>query len=174
MGTESSDIDIALDNLSGEAFAEHIRASIPNTKGFGVIKKNAEKSKHLETATIQVHGGWIDLVNLRTEEYAEDSKLLEAKIGTASEDAYRRDLTINSLFYNINEGKIEDLTNQGLDDLKNKIIRTPLEPMQTLLDDPLRVLRTIRFAMRFSFTIAPELLEALKDKKILVISLSCI
>jgi len=58
----------------------------------------------------------------------------------------RRDLTINSLFYNINTNEIEDLTKLGIDDLKNGIIRTPLEPLKTFVDDPLRVLRTIRFA----------------------------
>jgi tRNA nucleotidyltransferase (CCA-adding enzyme) len=73
----------------------------------------------------------------------------DVKIGTPLEDALRRDLTINSLFYNINKKEVEDFTGKGIEDLKHGIIRTPLDPLQTFLDDPLRILRTIRFATRF-------------------------
>jgi len=169
MGLESSDIDIALDNISGESFAEHIKASIPGTGGFGVIKKNSEKSKHLETATIRINDRWIDLANLRSEKYTEDSRIPIIDIGTPSEDAYRRDLTINSLFYNINEAKVEDFTKHGIEDIKNKLIRTPLEPLHTFLDDPLRVLRTVRFAVRYDFTIVPEVLSTMEDNVVLVL-----
>lgn len=133
---------------------------------FGVIKANSEKSKHLETATIRVEGLMIDLVNLRNEEYTEDSRVPTICIGTPTEDAYRRDLTINSMFYNINEEKVEDLTGNGLDDLRNGVLRTPLAPLQTFLDDPIRVLRTIRFANRFEFAIVPEILAAAKDASV--------
>ena len=68
-----------------------------------MIKANSDKSKHLETATIKVDGVFVDLVNLRSEKYTEDSRVPVIEIGTPEEDAYRRDLTINSLFYNINE-----------------------------------------------------------------------
>ena len=86
-------------------------------------------SKHLETATIKVEGQWIDLVNLRNEEYSQDSRVPTMQIGTPSEDAYRRDLTINSLFYNINEEKVEDFTGHGIADLRAGVCRTPLEPL---------------------------------------------
>ena len=72
-------------------------------------------------------------------------------MGTPTEDALRRDLCFNALFYNINEGKVEDFTGKGVEDLRNGVCRTPLEPVQTFLDDPLRVVRTIRFANRFNF-----------------------
>jgi len=71
----------------------------------------------------------IDLVNLRSETYSDISRVPTIEIGTPEQDALRRDLTINSMFYNINENKIEDYTGKGLDDLKNKILRTPLEPL---------------------------------------------
>jgi len=71
-------------------------------------------------------------------------------MGTPLEDAERRDLTINSMFYNIKEEKIEDYTGKGLDDLWAGIARTPLDPYKTFTDDPLRILRTVRFASRFS------------------------
>ncbi|KAF6003565.1 CCA tRNA nucleotidyltransferase, mitochondrial [Cyanidiococcus yangmingshanensis] len=82
------------------------------------------------------------------------------EIGTAAEDAYRRDLTINALFYNINTEQVEDWTQMGLRDLTNGQIRTPLPPEITFLDDPLRVLRAVRFASRFGFTVVPDLIEA--------------
>lgn len=71
----------------------------------------------------------IDLVNLRKEEYAENSRVPTMVFGTAEEDAFRRDLTINALFYNINTGAVEDFTNMGLQDLRDKLIRTPIDPV---------------------------------------------
>lgn len=117
---ESKDIDFALDDISGAEFAKVLSKHLyPEEKEkFGIIKANAEKSKHLETATMKVHDTMIDLVNLRSEEYAEDSRVPEIKMGTAEEDAFRRDLTINAMFYNINEKKIEDFTQKGIDDLR--------------------------------------------------------
>src|SRR3546814_13531595 len=77
-------------------------------------------------------------------------------MAAAVEDAKRRDLTINSLFYNLRTKQIEDLTEQGLKDLCDGIIRTQLEPSATLLDDPLRMLRSVRFACRFHFAFEEE------------------
>ena len=105
----------------------------------------------------------IDLVNLRNEIYTEGSRVPQINIGTPTEDAYRRDLTINSMFYNINDELVEDFTELGISDLQKGILRTPMEPVQTFLDDPLRVLRTIRFANRFEFDMVPELLVAAKN-----------
>ena len=132
MGKESDDIDIAMDNMFGEEMAEIVRlknfeqdvkdgkvkADAQKPKGYGVIKANCEKSKHLETAVCKVQGEWIDLVNLRSEEYGEDSRVPTIDIGTPEQDALRRDLTFNSLFYNINTGQVEDLTGRGIEDLK--------------------------------------------------------
>ena len=134
--------------------------------GYGVIKANSEKSKHLETATIRVLGYPIDLVNLRSETYTESSRVPVIDIGTPLQDAMRRDLTINAMFYNINTEKIEDFTGRGLFDLKEGICRTPLEPLQTFLDDPLRTIRTIRFANRFEYKIDPIILDAAKDPRV--------
>ncbi|KAI8394255.1 uncharacterized protein BYT42DRAFT_487526 [Radiomyces spectabilis] len=131
------------------------------------INSNPAKSKHLETATTKLYGQEIDFCNLRTEVYSENSRIpTEIKFGTPSEDAYRRDITINSLFYNVCEKLVEDFTQQGLPDLTNGLIRTPLAPYETFRDDPLRVLRCIRFASRFGFGIVPELGEAAKNPDI--------
>ena len=78
----------------------------------------------------------------------------------------RRDATINALFYNLNESKVEDFTGRGFDDMREKIIRTPLEPHQTFKDDPLRVLRLIRFASRLGYRIDKDTEEAMQDSDI--------
>jgi tRNA nucleotidyltransferase (CCA-adding enzyme) len=78
----------------------------------GALQTNPEQSKHLETATTKVLGVSLDFVNLRSEKYTEDSRIPEIGIGTPYEDAHRRDLTINALFYNINTCLVEDWTHR--------------------------------------------------------------
>jgi tRNA nucleotidyltransferase (CCA-adding enzyme) len=125
-----------------------------------VIKCNPERSKHLETATMSVMGTEVDFVNLRAEAYAGDSRVPVVEIGTATQDAERRDLTINALFYNLATREVEDFTRRGLEDLKNRVARTPLDPVVTFHDDPLRILRTARFAARFNLAVDPAILDA--------------
>lgn len=165
------DIDIALDDMLGREFADHLNeyllANGEDTVSVGVVLKNPEKSKHLETATMKVGSFWIDFVNLRAEEYTQDSRIPDLmRIGTAHEDAMRRDLTINSLFYNINTGEVEDWTGRGFDDLRKGTVATPLPPLTTLLDDPLRVLRSVRFAARLRFTMGDELVLAAQEERV--------
>ncbi|CAI9282913.1 unnamed protein product [Lactuca saligna] len=88
------------------------------------------------------------------------------QFGSPEEDAYRRDLTINTLFYNIHTCLVEDFTKRGLDDLKFGKIVTPLPPKVTFLDDPLRVLRAIRFSTRFGFEMLEELKVAALDNDV--------
>ncbi|KAF7684769.1 CCA tRNA nucleotidyltransferase, mitochondrial [Astathelohania contejeani] len=168
MGYACYDIDVALDTLSGIEFATGLREYFHKElggRGIGVIRSNPDKSKHLETAAMIIDGVFVDFLNLRTESYA-DSRIPISSIGTPKEDAFRRDLTINSLFYNLMTSEVEDFTGMGLDDLSNGIIRTPLDPLSTFLDDPLRILRTIRFASRFQFKIEPEIFKAMKIKSV--------
>ena len=165
LGKECKDVDIALDDMLGREFAEKVKEYLElkggeEVRGAHVIQANPDQSKHLETATMKVAGLELDLVNLRSEEYAEDSRIPEMKFGTAEEDALRRDLTINALFYNINTRTVEDLTGRGLDDLRVGVVRTPLPPRTTFLDDPLRVLRAVRFATRYGFAVDDALAEA--------------
>ena len=86
--------------------------------------------------------------------------------GTATEDALRRDATVNALFYNLNDSKLEDLTGRGLEDMRNKLVRTPLPPYQTFKDDPLRVLRLIRFASRLGYHIDEDTANAMQNSDI--------
>ncbi|XP_020103073.1 putative CCA tRNA nucleotidyltransferase 2 isoform X2 [Ananas comosus] len=164
------DIDIALDNMLGRDFCEKVNEYLKfvgeEQQGIGVIQCNPDQSKHLETARMRICDTWIDFVNLRSETYAENSRIPTMKFGTAEEDAYRRDLTINSLFYNINTNSVEDVTGRGIQDLKSGRIVTPLPPKATFLDDPLRVLRAIRFGARFDFELAEELKEAAFDEEV--------
>lgn len=122
------------------------------------ISANPNQSKHLETATARVYDYDLDFVQLRSESYAEGSRIPRVEIGTPKEDALRRDLTINALFYNVHTRAVEDWTERGLPDLLDQpLIRTPLPALQTFLDDPLRILRCIRFAARLGFPLDPEI-----------------
>ncbi|KAF2838754.1 poly A polymerase C-terminal region-like protein [Patellaria atrata CBS 101060] len=192
LGVGSVDIDVAINNMTGEQFALRMKEymDIPgnaekyNLEGIGTsddagmtqqskfvgglhkIKVNPEKSKNLETITTKIFGLDIDLVNLRKETYTEESRNPQMEFGTPEEDALRRDATINALFYNLNISTVEDFTEHGLKDMELKIIRTPLEPYQTFKDDPLRVLRLIRFSSRLGYTIDPQTEEAMANEDI--------
>lgn len=179
LGIQSHDIDTAINTMTGEAFSSEILAMCKQTdvaEKLGVsdadignlhkIAANPEKSKHLETTTIRLFGFDVDFVNLRKETYTTDSRNPQMEFGTAEEDALRRDATINALFYNLNTGTVEDFTS-GLRDKERKLIKTPLEPFQTFMDDPLRVLRLIRFASRLGFTIDEEAEKYMGDERVL-------
>lgn len=83
----------------------------------------------------------------------------------------RRDATINALFYNLHTQEIEDFTELGLADMEAGLIRTPLEPFETFKDDPLRVLRLVRFASRLQFRIVDKVQQAMKNDEIKVAGL---
>jgi tRNA nucleotidyltransferase (CCA-adding enzyme) len=182
----SHDIDIGIDNCSGEIFVMGLKEWLEennekikienNLNGeednkihnIHKIKKNPDKSKHLETCTTKLFGLDIDFVNLRSELYTKDSRIPTITTGTPIEDAYRRDATLNALFFNLSTMKIEDLTGKGLEDLANGILRTPLEPTKTFLDDPLRCLRLIRFASNYGFKVDQLTLDSMKQNEIKV------
>ncbi|XP_040375251.1 tRNA nucleotidyltransferase cca2 isoform X2 [Rosa chinensis] len=165
LGKECKDIDIALKDMMGSKFVEKVRDYLlsvgEEVQGIAIIPSNPDQSKHLETARMRILNVWVDFVNLRCEEYSDDSRIpTMQKYGTPEQDALRRDLTINSLFYNINTKSIEDWTNRGVEDLKCGKIASPLPPKDTFMEDPLRVLRAIRFGARFGFILDEQLKEA--------------
>jgi tRNA nucleotidyltransferase/poly(A) polymerase len=167
LGVKSKDIDIALDKMTGAEFCKYITKE--TGKKPAIIAADEGKSKSLETATIGLGDTNIpiDFVNLRKEVYEPGSRVPKMTIGTAEEDAERRDLTLNSLFYNVNGGQVEDLTGKGLADLDSLTLRTPMDPKQTFADDPLRVFRVLRFFAKFKgATIADDTLKAIHDPEV--------
>lgn len=115
------------------------------------------------TAKIQLPTGIeAEFVQTRNEEYVRGNRKPTTSFGTLKEDVERRDFTINTLLEDLTTKEIVDLTGQGIDDLKKGIIRTPLEPNITFQDDPLRMLRAVRFATKYNFEFADDIIPALK------------
>lgn len=164
----SHDIDVAIDKSTGEQFATDLHAYLTKLGldeiSVHKISCNPDKSKHLETATTRICGLDVDFVNLRSEEYVSNSRIPKTQFGTPVQDALRRDATLNALFYNLTTEQIEDFTNRGLQDLKDHVLRTPLDPKVTFSDDPLRVLRLLRFVGQLGFDLAPETRPAMDGK----------
>ncbi|CEQ39249.1 SPOSA6832_00742 [Sporobolomyces salmonicolor] len=182
LGQQSDDIDVSTspDPITGLKFAmlfERYLESLGQRDLMGKLTKieaKPEQSKHLETATARVCDLSVDWVQQRGQEvYTEGSRIPTVAFGTPLEDAERRDLTINALFYNLRTVSIEDQTGKGLSDLglipnQPRRIRTPLEPFKTFRDDPLRVVRAVRFAARFGreFELDEEMVSAIERDEI--------
>jgi len=115
------------------------------------------------TAMIKHKDLEIEFVGARKESYNFDSRKPKVSKGSLEDDQNRRDFTINTLAVSLNEEDFGMLIDpfEGLRDLEKKLIKTPLEPGKTFSDDPLRMMRAIRFATQLDFTIEPETLEAI-------------
>ena len=113
------------------------------------------------TAMVRVAGSNVEFVTARRESYSEESRKPDVEPATLIEDARRRDFTINTLLKNVHSGEIADPLERGHADLEARILRTPLDANETFSDDPLRMIRAVRFRARFGLTPAPGLYEAI-------------
>ena len=112
------------------------------------------------TAQVTLPGRLVEFVTARTESYAADSRKPDVRRATLDEDLRRRDFTVNTLLMDV-DGKIHDRLG-ARKDLEAKLLRTPSDPVRTFTDDPLRMLRGIRFAAELGFELAPDLMPAMR------------
>ncbi len=153
------DIDVVAVG-SGIELALKVSELLPN-------KPKVQVFKTYGTAMLRFEDTDIEFVGARKESYNQDSRNPIVENGTLEDDQNRRDFTINALAFSLNEKNYGELVDpfNGLNDLENKIIKTPLNPDITYSDDPLRMLRGIRFATQLKFEIEAESLEAISRNK---------
>ena len=169
MGTEVKDLDMVADKPNGGIdFANWSTQKMGNFKDgsnpvtyptYGTAKFNLRNIIYKGQDLSEID---IETVMPRAEQYEPGSRKPSVAGASLKADAERRDLTANSLFKNISTGEILDLTGRGMDDLKSGVARTPLDPDVTFQDDPLRMLRQVRFFSKYNWKIPLEQLKSLK------------
>jgi len=155
----AKDIDVVAVG-SGIELAQHVSQSLPNQPKVQVFKTYG-------TAMLRYDDIEIEFVGARKESYNEDSRNPVVENGTLQDDQNRRDFTINALALSLNASNFGDLLDpfNGIEDLDKGIIRTPLDPDITYSDDPLRMMRAIRFATQLNFKIEENSLKAITANK---------
>ena len=155
----SEDIDVVVVG-SGIAMAKALGKRL----GRGA---NVSVFKNFGTAQVKYHGMEVEFVGARKESYSHDSRKPVVEDGTLEDDQNRRDFTINALAVCLNASRYGELVDpfDGIADLKECVIRTPLDPDVTFSDDPLRMMRCIRFATQLNFYIDDETFEALERNR---------
>ena len=151
----SKDIDVVVVG-SGIGLAEAVAARMGKGAHVSVFR-------NFGTAQIHWHGEEVEFVGARKESYSHDSRKPIVEDGTLEDDQQRRDFTINAMAVCLNRERFGELIDpfDGIWDLQDRLIATPLDPDITFSDDPLRMMRCIRFATQLNFEIEPETLEAL-------------
>lgn len=167
LGRETKDADIV-------CIGDGIELAKETAKQFNPVPQ-VDFFKTYGTAHINIADNFdIEFVGARKESYRSDSRNPDVLPGTMKDDQDRRDFTINAMAISLNKndyGKLIDPFN-GIKDVEDKIIRTPMEPAKTFSDDPLRMMRAIRFATQLNFTIEESTWQGIKDnaKRITIIS----
>lgn len=159
LNRSSKDIDVVVIG-SGIAVAESLHKELGKKSYLSVFK-------NFGTAQVKYKDIEVEFVGARKESYQRDSRKPIVEDGSLEDDQNRRDFTINAMAICLNKGRFGELVDpfDGLTDLENKIIRTPLDPDITFSDDPLRMMRAIRFATQLNFEIEDETFSALHRNK---------
>ncbi|MDE5628081.1 MAG: CCA tRNA nucleotidyltransferase [Muribaculaceae bacterium] len=156
IGRHSKDIDFVTVG-SGIELAETVASRMGKGAHLAVFRNYG-------TAQLKHHATELEFVGARRESYNRNSRNPIVEDGTLDDDLARRDFTINAMAISVNQDSFGELVDRydGLGDIERRIIRTPLDPDITFSDDPLRMMRAIRFATQLQFNIYPETLEAIR------------
>lgn len=153
LGRPSGDVDIVseqpLDELEAALLAR------------GMTPEGVARYPRFGTALVVILGEKIEFATARSESYDEMSRKPDVRPASLEDDSLRRDFTANALMINLHSGEMADPTGRGLADLKSGILRTPRDPDQTFFDDPLRMLRAVRFRWQLGFRYAEGLQESI-------------
>jgi poly(A) polymerase len=157
LSRSSKDIDIVVLG-NGIDFAEQVATA---------LKVKLSVFKNFGTAMLRYQDIEVEFVGARKESYRADSRKPIVENGTLDDDQKRRDFTINALAISLHPDNFGELIDpfEGIVDLESKLIRTPLDPAETFSDDPLRMMRAVRFASQLNFEIAADAIEAIKLNK---------
>ncbi len=156
LGRPHPDIDVVVENGLGFELARHF-AQLAGAGGPVIFER-------FGTAQVTVPGHLVEFVSARAESYVSHSRKPEVRAATLDEDLLRRDFTVNTLLMDF-DGNVRDPLGRGLADLQARLLRTPADPIQTFSDDPLRMLRAIRFAAQLGFELDPDLLPAVRKMR---------
>jgi poly(A) polymerase len=172
MGKNAKDLDFVVRGSginTGIEFAEWITKKMNNYKDgsnpvifpkFGTAKFELRNQK---IDGVDLNNVEIEVVSPRKEKYTSGSRKPEVSGGELKDDVFRRDLTVNSLLKNISNDEILDLTGTGVDDIKNGIVRSPSDPTSTFKDDPLRMLRAVRFTFKYNWKLPKEMISSMRE-----------
>lgn len=155
LGKAGKDIDLV--QVGGDGIP--LLAGVASTLGWAP----PQQFERFGTGQIRGDGFILEVVRARAERYDPESRKPDVRPGTLEEDVWRRDFTVNALCQTL-DGRVLDLTGRGIEDLRAGVLRTPLDPSETFSEDPLRMFRGARFVAQLGFTLAPGVLEAMREQ----------
>ncbi len=153
LGRDGKDIDVVVVGADGVPLLDAVagRLGWPRAAVF----------ERFATAQVRGEGFVVEVVQARAERYDPESRKPDVRPGSLADDIRRRDFTVNALAQSL-DGRVLDLTGRGLDDLRHGVLRTPLDPLETFSEDPLRMFRAARFVAQLGFQPVEGLVEAMR------------